>query len=258
LCTAKQDARRPEATMSTLTKLVLGAMGRLRPSPARGAAAGSIALPAPRKSGGLPLMRALARRRSSREFAPDPIPMPMLSDLLWAAFGVNRPRSGRTAPSAINAQEIDVFVALPGGAYRYDAAAHRLRLVTAADVRNVTGYQDFVDRAPLDLVFVADHARMKLVPVAMRNCYASVAAGAIAENVYLYAASAGLATVIRAWIDRAAIADALGLSHDQEVLLSQTVGYPAGGAAQTRGARGAGGDPAVRGRHRGARRRAPG
>ena len=243
--------------MSTLTKLVLGAMGQLRPKPVQGTAAASIVLPAPRKSGGLPLMRAFALRRSSREFAPDALPLTLLSELLWAAFGINRPHRGRTAPSAINAQEIDVFVALPGGAYRYDPAAHRLRLVTTADVRNVTGYQDFVDRAPLDLVFVADHARMKLVPAAMRNSYASAAAGAIAENVYLFAASAGLATVIRAWIDRAAIADALGLTHDQEVLLSQTVGYPAGGAPKTRTARGAGRSPAVRGRRRAAGSGAP-
>ncbi len=212
--------------MSTLTKLVLGAMGKLRPRPAAEAAAGTIALPAADKSGGLPLMQALAARRSAREFAPDPLPLPLLSNLLWAAYGVNRADGGRTAPSAINAQEIDLYVALPAGAYRYEPQAHELRLVTAADVRRVTGYQDFVDQAPLDLVFVADHERMKLVPVAMRNSYASIAAGAIAQNVYLYAASQGLNTVIRAWIDRAAVADALGLTHDQEVLLSQTVGYP--------------------------------
>jgi nitroreductase len=90
----------------------------------------------------------------------------------------------------------------------------------------VTGYQDFVDEAPLDLVYVADHGRMKLVPVAMRESYASIAAGAVAENVYLFAAANGLATVLRAWIDREAIASALGLGHDQQVLLSQTVGFP--------------------------------
>jgi SagB-type dehydrogenase family enzyme len=141
---------------------------------------------------------------------------------------VNRPGGGRTAPSAINAQEIDVYVALPAGAYRYDAKAHRLQLVAASDLRRVTGYQDFVDEAPLDLIYVADHARMRMIPVAQRESYASAAAGAIAQNVYLYAASNGLATVIRAWIDRTAVADALGLSHDQQVLLSQTVGYPKG------------------------------
>jgi len=150
----------------------------------------------------------------------------VLSDLLWAAFGVNRPDGGRTAPSAIDAQEIDVYVALPAGAYLYDAKANALELVAASDLRRVTGYQDFVDEAPLDLVYVADHSRMKMVPVGSRESYASAAAGAIAQNVYLYAASTGLATVIRAWIDRAAIADALGLTHEQQVLLSQTVGYP--------------------------------
>ena len=212
--------------MTTLTKLALGMMGRLRPQPALGDSTATIALPAPAKQGGLPLLEALASRHSSREFAPDALPLPLLSGLLWAAFGVNRVDGGRTAPSALNAQEIDVFVALPAGAYRYDAAAHALQLVAGSDLRRVTGYQDFVDQAPLDLVYVADHARMRLVPAAQRAAYAYFAAGAIAQNVYLFAAGNGLATVIRAWIDRGAIADALGLTHDQEVLLSQTVGYP--------------------------------
>lgn len=171
-------------------------------------------------------MDTLARRHSSREFAPDVLPLPVLSGLLWAAYGINRPDGGRTAPSALNAQEVEVYAALPQGAYRYDAGAHALNLVSAADVRRVTGYQDFVDDAPLDLVFVADYSRLGMVPATQRESYASVAAGAISQNVYLYAAAMGLATVIRAWIDRAAIADALGLSHDQHVLLSQTVGYP--------------------------------
>jgi SagB-type dehydrogenase family enzyme len=171
-------------------------------------------------------MDALAQRHSSREFRPDPLPLPVLSGLLWAAYGINRPDGGRTAPSAINAQEVDVYVALPDGAYRYDAKAHALQLVAHADVRRVTGYQDFVDDAALDLVFVADYSRAGLVPVTMRESYASVAAGAIAQNVYLFSAANSLATVIRAWIDRDAIANALGLTHDQHVLLSQTVGYP--------------------------------
>ena len=212
--------------MNTLTKLALGMMGRLRPKPAAADPATSISLPAVEKHGGLPLMEALARRRSSRDFARDALPLPLLSGLLWSAYGLNREDGGRTAPSAVNAQEIDVFVALPSGAYRYDAAAHALHLVAASDLRRVTGYQDFVDEAPMDLVYVADHTRMGMVPVGRRESYASVAAGAIAQNVYLFAAGNGLATVIRAWIDRAAIADALGLTHDHQVLLSQTVGYP--------------------------------
>lgn len=212
--------------MSTLAKLALGMMGRLRPAPAKAGSAPALALPAPHMQGGLPLRDALARRRSSREFARAELPLPVLSDLLWAACGQNRPDGGRTSPSALNAQEIDVFAALPAGAYRYDPATHQLHLVAAVDLRRVTGYQDFVDEAPLDLVYVADHARMGLVPAGQRESYASAAAGAMAQNVYLFAAANDLATVIRAWIDRAAIADALGLSHDQQVLLSQTVGYP--------------------------------
>lgn len=212
--------------MSTLTKLALGAMGRLRPRPALGDAAPGIALPAPVTTGGLPLMDAITRRRSMREFARTELPLPMLSNLLWAANGVNRPDGGRTAPSAMHVNEIDIYVALPAGAYLYDAKEHALKLVAGSDVRRVTGYQDFVDEAPLDLVYVADHGRMTLIPVASRESFASVAAGAITENVYLFAASAGLATVIRAWIDREAIAQALGLPHDHQVLLSQTVGFP--------------------------------
>jgi nitroreductase len=214
--------------MGMLTKLALGAMGQLRPRPAQGDGVAAIVLPPPSRRGGLSLTAALAKRCSNREFARKPLPVPVLSGLLWAAWGVNRPDGGRTAPSALDAQEIDLYVALPEGAYLYEASSHRLRRVAAADLRRVTGYQDFVDEAPLDLVFVADHARMRMVPAAQRESYASVAAGAIAQNVYLFAAAHGLATVIRAWIDRVAIADALGLTHDQQVLLSQTVGYPPG------------------------------
>ena len=211
--------------MNMLSKIALGMMGQLRPKPVKGNSPTSILLPPPAKTGGLPLMEALARRRSSRDFANTTLPLPLLSDLLWSAYGVNRADGGRTAPSALNAQEVDVFVALSSGAYLYDAAAHQLQLVAASDLRRVTGYQDFVDEAPLDLVYVANHTRMGMVPVAQREMYASAAAGAIAQNVYLYAASNDLSSVIRAWIDRSAIADALGLSHDQQVLLSQTVGY---------------------------------
>jgi nitroreductase len=178
--------------MSTLTKLVLGAMGALHPRPPVGDAAPRIELPPPDLSDGASLFGALGKRRSSREFRRDALPMVMLSTLLWAADG---------------------------------ASSHALQLICAQDVRRVTGYQDFVDDAPLDLGYVADHGRMKAVPVSQREAFSRVAAGAIAQNVYLFAASGGLATVQRAWIDREAIARSLGLSHDQLVLLSQTVGF---------------------------------
>lgn len=212
--------------MYTLTKLALGLLGQNKPAPIRGDAADSIALPAADTRGGLPLMQALAQRQSQRAFAPEPLALPLLSDLLWAAAGLNRPLlGGRTAPSALNAQEVDVYVALPTGLYRYAAAGHALHLVCANDVRRVTGYQDFVDTAPLDLIMVADHSRMTLVPVAQRMAYAYTCAGAMAQNVYLYCASEGLATVIRAWLDRDALGCAMGLGTEQLVLLSQTVGY---------------------------------
>lgn len=214
--------------MSTLTKFALGMMGQLRAKPALGNAPSEIVLPAPDKAGGVPLMEAFASRHSSRAFSRRELPLPVLSSLLWAACGVNRDDGKRTAPSAINAQEIDLYVALPTGAYLYDAVAHKLRLVAGSDLRRVTGYQDFVDEAPMDIVLVADYGRMKLVPAGQRESYASVAAGAISQNLYLCAASVGLSTVIRAWIDREAIAGALGLDHDQHVLLSQTVGFPPG------------------------------
>ncbi|HSQ73224.1 MAG TPA: nitroreductase family protein [Rubrivivax sp.] len=213
--------------MNTLTKLALGLMGQLHPQPAVGSAATRISLPAPRRSGGLPLMEALRKRESQREFAPQALRKQTLSDLLWAAAGINRPAlGGRTAPSAMNAQEVLLYVALPRGLFRYEPGAHELQLEAATDVRRVTGYQDFVDTAPLDLVYVADHTRMRLVPAASRESDAHAAAGAMAQNVYLYCASAGLATVIRAWFDRHALAQAMGLGTDQQLLLAQTVGLP--------------------------------
>ena len=213
--------------MNTLTKLALGLMGQLRPQPATGDAARTIALPPPRTAGGMPLFEALGRRQSRREFATAPLGEAQLSALLWAAAGINRAElGGRTAPSALNAQEVVVYAAMASGLFRYEPATHTLQHVASSDVRRVTGYQDFVDTAPLDLVYVADHARMKMVPAAQREAFAFAAAGAMAQNVYLCCASEGLATVIRAWFDHRALAAAMGLGADAQLLLAQTVGTP--------------------------------
>jgi hypothetical protein len=213
--------------MNTLTKLALGLMGRLEPRPAQGEGAEFRPLPPARTAGGLPLMDALQQRQSQREFSPAPLDEAQLADLLWAAAGINRPAlGGRTAPSAMNSQEVVLYAAMPQGLYRYEPARHALQLAVAADVRRVTGYQDFVDDAALDLVYVADHARMKLVPAAQREAFAFAAAGAMAQNVYLFCASVGLATVVRAWFDRQALSQAMGLGTDEQVLLAQTVGRP--------------------------------
>lgn len=212
--------------MGTLTKLVLGAMGALHPTPVKGEAAPRIALPAPVREGGRSLMQALSDRRSSREFSAAALSPQLLSNLLWAAGGTNRDGGLRTAPSALNVQQVWLLAALPEGAYRYDPDSHGLELVAGADIRRVTGYQDFVDDAALDLVYVADHRRMSMVPLTQREPFDWVTAGAMAQNVYLFAAANGLSTVLRAWIDREAIAKALGLSMEEHVLLSQTVGHP--------------------------------
>lgn len=211
-----------------LSKLVSSFIGHLKPDRVtERSAATTLALPPPELEGGEPLMRALSRRRSERAFRKTPLPPQILSNLLWAAFGMNRPGTGdRTAPSALNAQEIDIYAALAGGLYIYSAKTHALKLVAEVDARRVTGYQDFVDEAPLDLIYVWDHAHVPLSAGGQQGVYAAVCTGAITQNVYLYCASAGLATVARAFFDHQALASALRLGRDEEVLLTQTVGYP--------------------------------
>ena len=217
--------------MNTLTKLALGLMGQVKPRPTLGASTPRWVLPPPARDGGMPLMEALWRRQSQREFTTDALTGQQLSDLLWAAGGINRPElGGRTAPSAMNAQELRIRVALPQGLFRYEPMTHELELAKDSDVRAVTGYQDFVDNAALDLIYVVDYSSMTLVPAARRETYAFAAAGATAQNVYLYCASAGLATVVRAWFDREALSDAIGLGNDEQLLLTQTVGVPKAGS----------------------------
>jgi nitroreductase len=119
-----------------------------------------------------------------------------------------------------------LYAAMPQGLYRYEPEGHRLQRVLDSDVRGLTGYQDFVDDAALDLIYVAEHGRMGLVPAPQRSAYAHAAAGAMAQNVYLACASAGLATVLRAWLDRDALARAMHLANDEQLLLAQTVSRP--------------------------------
>jgi SagB-type dehydrogenase family enzyme len=221
---------------ATLTKVALGWMHQLKPDRVKGrGGAMSIALPAPNEKGGMALLEALSARRSLREFSPEPIAEQHVSNLLWAAFGVNRrTEKGRTAPTARGAQEIDIYVAMREGLYIYDAFAHKLALVAKIDARSVTGYQDFTDQAPLDLVYVADHAQAAGVAPDERLLHSAVAVGAMVQNVYLYCASAGFATVVRAWLDRKALGEALGLTPDEHIIVAQTLGYPAAlGGTQT-------------------------
>ena len=190
---------------------------------------GTIKLPSPETTGSMPLMQALKARHSTREFGSQPLPPQVLSNLLWAASGVNRPETGqRTAPSAHDWREIDVYLTTAEGAYRYDAPSHTLIKVVAGDIRSLTGVQAFVATVPLNLVYVADLDRMSGASAEDQAFYSATDAGFIAQNVYLYCASSGLAGVVRGLIDRDALGAALGLGKHQRIILAQSVGYPAG------------------------------
>lgn len=187
-----------------------------------------VVLPPARPDGGVALGEALARRRSTREFLTQPLQLQEVSNLLWAAFGINRPgEGGRTAPSAHNWQEIAVFVVLPEGAFRYEPRQHRLLLVSAEDLRAATGRQEFAAHAPLNLVYVADFEVMHDAAREEQVFLAGVAAGCIAQNVYLHCAAHGLGTVVRALIDRRELARELGLKPGERIALAQSVGWPA-------------------------------
>ena len=188
-----------------------------------------IKLPAPDMGGGKPLMQALKDRHTSREFSAKKLPLNMLSNLLWAAFGINRAQTGgRTAPSAHEWHEIDVYVATADGLYLYDARSHGLTRVLTQDIRIQTGLQSFVADAPVNLIYVADRSRMVEAAEEDRILYSAADAGFIGQNVCLYCASEGLATVVRGMVARSALAKLMRLRPSQRVILTQSVGYPAG------------------------------
>ena len=187
----------------------------------------AIPLIKPQMDTGRLLIQVLKDRKSSREFSNRKLPIRVLSNLIWAACGINRPDSGkRTAPSAKNWQEIDVYVATEKGLYVYDAQKHRLNPVLAGDIRALTGSQSLVKEAPVTLIYVADYARMENAANDMKDFYSAVDTGFISQNVYLYCASEGLATVARGGIDRENLAKAMKLRPEQRIILAQTVGYP--------------------------------
>ncbi len=187
----------------------------------------TIRLPAPEQTEGMPFMEVLMNRRSTREFSPEKLPMRELSNILFAAWGFNRPEENlRTAPSASNRQEMTVYAILEEGVYRYDAKANTLVPTVAGDIRKSSGKQDFVYTAPLNLVYVADLTKMGGNSREAKIITASADAGFISQNVYLYCASRGLGTVVRGWFDREAFHEALKLGPDHYITYAQTVGYP--------------------------------
>jgi len=186
----------------------------------------TVQLPKPQTEGGMPLMQALNERKTSREFSTKELPDQVLSNMLWAAFGINRPDGKRTAPSAMNMQEIDIYLATAKGLYLYDAKANSLILTLEEDIRAKTGGQPFVATAPVNLVYVADLSKMGRASDEDKNFYSVVDTGFISQNVYLFCASEGLVTVVRGYVNKPALAKAMNLRPDQKIILAQTVGYP--------------------------------
>ena len=219
--------------MTTRRELGLGLLAAagvaLAPGLASAQAQAPIELPPPRADFGTSLAQALKRRRSTREFAPRPLPPQVLSELLWSAFGVNRPATAdRTAPSWRHARETEIFAVLAEGVWRYDPIAHRLLPQLAGDVRAQAGVQDFVATAPLNLVYASNAEHLGGVSHEEQRRVAAADIGFIGQNVYLYCASEGLNCVFRASLDTERLARTLKLPETQFISFSQTVGYPKG------------------------------
>lgn len=195
------------------------------------AIAQDIKLPEPDRKGGAPLMQALNDRASTREYDSRKLTDNQLSNLLWAAWGINRPDGGKhTAPSSNNKQEMSVYVALESGLYLYVPESHMLKQIHNRDIRKDTGMQDFVGIAAVDLIFVSDLIKAgvanpeKAGPESLNT--SSINTGFIAQNVYLYCASEKLACVVRGWVDKPALAKEMELAPHQRIIVAQTVGYP--------------------------------
>jgi len=190
-----------------------------------------IVLPSPDKTGGKPLMQALNERQTTRSFTKDSLTLQQLSDLLWAGFGINRPDQGKkTAPSAMNWQEIEIYLTMATGTYVYKPESHSLKFVNNKDLRKETGSQDFVADAPLNIVYVADlgkRGKKEGEEVKDSDLFMTYADAAfIAQNIYLYCASSNLGCVVRGGVPDNNLATELGLRPDQRIIMAHTVGVP--------------------------------
>lgn len=186
-----------------------------------------IKLNAPDKTKGEPFMKVLNERRSDREYAPEMLSPQDLSDLLWATNGINRPDGKRTAPSAKNVQDVDVYVVLKEGAYLYDAKEHALKPVAPGDFREaVAGGQDFVKSAPVSIVLVSELARLGNAAAEHTKLMGAVDVGIVCQNINIACAGLGLVTVPRATMDQATLRKELKLTDTQLLLMNNPVGYP--------------------------------
>jgi SagB-type dehydrogenase family enzyme len=185
-----------------------------------------IPLPQPEKTGGMPLMEALNQRHSGRSFQDKALTDQILSNLLWAAFGVNRENGKRTAPSSQGKTEMEIYVAKSDGLFLYLPEKNALKKILDEDIRAKTGKQNFVADAPVNLIFVANYKKAGNVDPEKYRYTSGMNTGFISQNVYLYCASAGLATVVRGWFDENELRKAMKLKDHKGIILTQTVGYP--------------------------------
>ncbi len=218
----KDVSRRDFLKVSVAT----GAALAMAPSMALAQEPKAIHLVRPQMGSGNPLMELLWKRKSSREFNSEPLSVEVLSSLLWAAFGINRPDGRRTAPSASNRQEIDIYVAAANGLYLYDAKTNLLIPILAEDIRGMTGRQFYVKEASVNFVYVADYSKMGTAKEEDKILLSAAGTGFISQNVYLYCASEGMVTVVRNNIDRSTLATLMKLRPDQKIVLAQSIGYP--------------------------------
>jgi SagB-type dehydrogenase family enzyme len=180
-------------------------------------------LPAPRTEGGMPLMEALKNRKSVREMSAKMLSDQQLADLLWAANGVNRPDGRRTAPSAMNWREIEIYVYTAGAVWLYPPEQNSLRHVLNGDFRAEAVMQDFAKEAPVLLVFVSNYEKMARMNEQQRSFFEATDVGYVSQNVYLYCTQEGLNTVVMAYIRQDDIKKRLGFNG--RALLAQAVGY---------------------------------
>ncbi|MDO8875945.1 MAG: SagB/ThcOx family dehydrogenase [Pseudolabrys sp.] len=187
----------------------------------------TIKLPTPKMDGGMPLMEAIAKRQSTRAYADKTLSNETLSNLLWAAFGINRPESSeRTAPSWRGSKETDIYVATAEGVRIYEPATHTLRHVMDGDIRADTGRQPYAATAPVVLIYVADRTKMAEAPEQDQTMYAHVDSAFISQNVYLFAAAQGLGTVVLGNVEKAELAKKMNLRGSQILTFTQPVGHP--------------------------------
>jgi nitroreductase len=214
---------RREANVGLLSVVLAASMPRFAVAQAT-----MVVLPPPKTTGGKPLMEALQARHSTREFADRKLEPQVLSNLLWAAWGINRPQSGlRTAPSSGESMDIDVYLAMADGVWIYDPKAHAIAQLIPDDVRGeTTTGQAYVKAAPLNLVYVSDAARMRNPSPTARALNGIADSAVIGQNVYLFCASEGLACVLRASVPGAQLAQRLQLKPTQAIYLAQSVGHP--------------------------------